>query len=163
MSERANELADRFERVHEEFVAVIEALSDADWRTRCEPEGWSVATTVRHVGSADARITDYIRNVAAGRPPAITRAQVDEINDREAIEHAACGKDEAIAVVRREGEAAARFIRALTDEQMARSGQVFLGRDWIARPEDIIEIVLIPHVREHTENIRAITTGQHAG
>jgi uncharacterized damage-inducible protein DinB len=157
MSERVRALAETFDRANADFIAAVEALSEAEWPARCEPEGWSVAATVWHVGSAHARIAGYVRAVASGQPPAITRAQVDEINDREAAEHAACGRDEAIALVRREGDAAAQLIRTLTDEQLGRAGAVFRQAPWTLRTDEVIERILIAHVVEHHRSIRATT------
>jgi hypothetical protein len=157
MSERGRALAETFERANADFIAALGALSEDDWRARCEPEGWSVAASVWHVGSAHARIAGYVRAVASGQPPAITRAQVDEINDREAAEHAACGRDEAIALVRREGDAAAQLIRTLTDEQLDRAGAVFRQAPWTLRADEVVERILIPHVSQHHRSITAAT------
>ena len=61
MSERASALAERFERENEQFIAAVEALSDAEWRSRCEAEGWSVGVAARHVASSHALIAGWVR------------------------------------------------------------------------------------------------------
>jgi uncharacterized damage-inducible protein DinB len=153
ISERARALAEEFERANEDFISAVEALRDDDWRARCEAEGWSVAFTARHVGSSHALITGWVCAVAIGQPPTMTRDQVDEINDREASEHATCGREEAVALLGQEGEAAARLVRTLTDEQLRRTGPMFLGSARERSAEDIIERILIRHIGEHRRSI----------
>jgi DinB superfamily len=155
MSERSRELAEEFERANESFIAAVEALSGADWRARCEPEGWTVAAGARHVGSWYPLTAAIVREIAAGRPMSMTGEQMDEINDREAIEHAACGKKEVIALLRQEGDAIARLVRTLTDEQLRRSSPVFFGREREVTAENIIERVLISHIGSHRKSIEA--------
>jgi hypothetical protein len=148
-------LANEFERANEDFIAAVEALSDADWRARCEPEGWTVAAAARHVGSWYPLVATIVREIAAGRPMSMTGEQVDEINDREAIEHAACPKEEVVSLLRREGKAMASLVRALTDEQLSSTSRLFFGRARQVSAENIIERVLIPHTGSHLASIEA--------
>ena len=60
-----------------------------------------------------------------------------------------------IAELRHQGAAAASLVRGLSDEQLDRAGEL-LGRQRRAR--DVIEGILISHVRNHLGSIREALT-----
>jgi hypothetical protein len=85
----------------------------------------------------------------------VTRAEIEEMHARQAARDAPCPRGETIALPRDEGAATARALRALSDEQLARAVPIvrFGGRPTPAR--EIIEGILIGHVREHLANVRS--------
>jgi uncharacterized damage-inducible protein DinB len=159
MSERARALAEEFGRANEDFIAAVEAIPDAQWRSRCGPEGWTVAAAARHVGSWYPLTAAIVQEIAAGRPMSMTVEQMNELNDREAIAHAACGKPEVVALLRHEGNAIARVVRALTDEQLRKASPTFFGREATVTTENIIERVLISHIGTHRKSIETAAAG----
>ena len=158
MSERARALAQQFERTNEDFVAVLETLSNTDWQARCEPEGWPVGFTAHHVGRWHGGIAAWVRAVATGQPPSMTRAEVDQTNNREFAERSTYSREEVVARLRHEAEDVARFVRTLTDEQLDRAGPAFLESAWNPRAEDIIVRILIDHISHHAASIKAATS-----
>src|SRR5215210_2581451 len=103
MNERVQVLAAEFERANDELIATVEDLSDAQWRTRCEGEGWSVAVIAHHVAVGHAAIAEMLRLAARGEARRLSFEQLHERNARHAEEHADVGKAETIDLLRRNG------------------------------------------------------------
>ncbi|HUZ00810.1 MAG TPA: DinB family protein [Thermomicrobiaceae bacterium] len=153
MSARARELAERFEQASESFAAAVERLSDEEWHTRCPGEERTVAALAHHVAWGYAVEARAFRAIALGEPvEGWTRAGLDRVNADQGQEYAQCDRAETVALLRRQAASAADFVRALTDEQLDRSGVYLEGvtartvEQWIAR-------VLIGHPGAHLASI----------
>ena len=157
MSTQAAELAQRVEEATAAFITEIEGLSEAQWRTVCPGEGWTVGVVAHHVGHGAELISEAIRQVASGGPVVSHAKEVmDGINAAHAVQSAACTQAETAVYLRQTGAAAAALVRSLDDEQLSRRGAPFavLGeRDaaWLAR-------LLVIHIERHRDNIRAALT-----
>jgi hypothetical protein len=161
MAERARILADRFEQAVAEFVLVVEGLTRAQWQTLCPNEERSVGVLARHVAFGIPFEMDVFREIAAGQQPAtITRAELAEMNARDAETWSDTAKDETLALLRSNAVAAATEVRQLTDEQLARSGKYIeeIPTEWTV--EQWLERVLTGHVDGHLQSIRAALTAQ---
>lgn len=155
MSERAQELAGRFERANEEFIGIVERLSAAEWATECPEERRTVAALARHVAFGYELEARYLRAIASGRPlPAVSRERLDAINAEHGEQYAHCEKAEALDALRREGAATAAFLRGLSDEELQRSGDYV---EWLPSwtVDTWIERVVIGHIATHLGSIRA--------
>jgi len=155
MSERAAALAARFEATNEALIAAVQRLSEADWRATCPGEGWSVGVTAHHVAGYHLPVAQLAQGIAQGAAlPEITREQIDAGNAQHAREHANCTRAETLALLRRDGAAAAAIIRGLTDEQLDRTAPLaaFGGAPWSAA--DVIERILIGHPQAHLASIQ---------
>ena len=154
MSERARALADDFEQANGELARLIEELSDAQWVTRTEGEGWSVAVTARHIAGAHAFIAERIKAIAEGQPlPPMPPGGIDASNARDAERYADVTRDEVLSLLRTNGAEAAAVVRGLSDEQLDRQ---------FTRPNGdtmtvvgMIQNALIGHPRAHGASIRA--------
>lgn len=156
MSERAHELADRFERAVEEFIGVVDGLSERQWRLRCPDEERAVGVVARHVAKGIPFEMDVFRRIAAGeRPATITRAQLDAMNARDAAAWADCSNEETVALLREYAAAAAAEVRGWDAAQLGRSGKYVaeLPEPWTV--EQWVERILIGHVAGHLGSIRA--------
>lgn len=155
MSERAQELAGRFEQANEEFIGVVERLSDAEWATECPEERRTVAALSRHIAFGYGLESRYLRAIASGRPlPLVTRERLNALNAEHGEQYAHCDKAEVLAMLRREGAAAADFVRGLSDDELARSGDYVEGLPtWTV--DTWIERILIGHIGMHLASIRA--------
>ena len=152
MSERAEALAAEFEQTNRDVAEVVGQLSDDQWATLVPGENWPVGVVVRHIASSHELIGGWVRALADGQALQLTHQQVDELNAAQAREHAACTKPESLALLRRTGEAAARLVRELDDDQLDRRG-AFFERELSAG--QVVERVLIGHPRQHLASIRA--------
>ena len=71
MGARSDTLAKQFEAKAGEFTAVVEKLSDADWKKVTTAEKWPVGVTAHHVAGAHEAIAGIMKTVASGQalPP----------------------------------------------------------------------------------------------
>lgn len=153
MGERAETLANRFDEANREIVSTVEKCSDAQWGTKCAGETWSVGIVVHHVAESHAAIARIIQTIAAGQPlPSVTTEMIDQRNAQHAQEHANCAKPETLDLLRKNGASAAATVRGLSDEQLQRSGTLRAGP---MSAEQVIEGILIGHVKGHLASIRA--------
>jgi DinB superfamily len=154
MGARSDALAEQFEAKAQEAAAIVENLSDADWKKVTEAEKWPVGVTAHHLASALEAVTGIVSTIAAGQSRGhFTRAMLDEMNARHAQEHAHCTKAETIALLKRGAAAAAAVVRGLHDEQLATSGTVFTDAPPMTA-EQLITGGLICHIDAHVGSIR---------
>jgi len=84
----------------------------------------------------------------------VTRAAVHEINAKHAREHSETTREEAIALLRRNGELAAPAIRALGDEQLDRAAPISLYFDTPLSCQFFLEDHAVRHSWHHAARIR---------
>jgi len=85
VSRRAQVLADRVAQGHRELIALVEALSETEWRTLCPNEGRAVGVLVHHVASVLPGELGMIQAVASGQPvTGVTPELVDQMNAQHA-------------------------------------------------------------------------------
>ncbi len=156
VSERAQQLADRFRKANEELISFSTGLSRAQWRMLCPREGRTVGVVLYHIAEGHALTTEVARTVALGLPLpqglVQNKEDVDRKNALQALQHAECTAAETVELLRRNGSAAARFVRGLTDEQLENTGSVWGGEGSVAQ---LIEYVLIRHLEGHFATLRA--------
>jgi uncharacterized protein (TIGR03083 family) len=154
MGSRSEALAKQFEAKTQEAVAVLERLSDADWKQVTAAEHWTVGVTAHHLASAFEPVAGIVTAIVSGQSRGhFTRAMLDEMNARHAQEHANCTKAETIALFRRGAAAAAAAVRGLSDDQLAKSGTVFTDVPPMTA-EQLITSGLISHIDTHVGSIR---------
>ena len=81
------------------------------------------------------------------------------INEKHAREHAAVGRDEAVALLRQNSRAAAEAVRALTDEQLDRAAPVSLNGDAPLTTQFFIEDHALRHSWHHLATIKRAVQG----
>jgi uncharacterized protein YndB with AHSA1/START domain len=154
MATRSETLARRFETKVQEAVATLEKLGETDWKHVTEAEQWSVGVTAHHLATALEPLSHMIETVAAGQAPGnLTVEMLDEMNAQHARDHADCTRAETIELLDKGAAVASAAIRRLGDDQLARSGTVFVGRPPMT-VEQLITSGLLDHVDEHFGSIR---------
>jgi len=154
MGAKAEALAKQFEAKAQEVMAVLEKLSDADWKKVTAAEKWSVAVTAHHVATAHDPIANIVKTLAAGQSiPHFTTSMLEELNAKHAKEFANVSKAETIALYKKSVAAAAALVRSLGDEQLGKSGTVFADSPPMSA-QQMITNALIGHIEEHFESIR---------
>ena len=154
MGAKAEALAKQFETKAQEANAVLERLSDADWKKVTAAEKWTVGVTAHHVAGAHEPIANIVKTVSAGQSlPNFTIAMLDESNAKHAREFANCTKAETIALHKKGVAAAAAVVRGLSDEQLSKSGTVLAGAPAMSA-EQVITAILINHIDDHFGSIR---------
>lgn len=154
MGTRGEAFAKEFEGKVREATALLETLSDADWKKTTATEHWTVAVTAHHVARSYEPITHIVKALAAGQAlPTFTPQMLDEMNAQHAKEFAACTRSETIALFKQGSTAAAAAVRGLSDAELARSGTVFAGMPPMSA-EDMVTRALLGHIDEHFGSIR---------
>ena len=154
MAHRAEALASQFEAKAAEATAVLERLSDADWKKTTSGEKWSVGVVAHHLAGAHEAIAGIIKAVASGQSmPSLTMDALHEMNAKHSREHAACTKAETLGLHRKGAAAAAGVVRGLSDAELDRGGTVLSGMPAMT-VEQIVGGILVRHIDEHLGSIR---------
>jgi hypothetical protein len=67
MGAKSEALAKQFEAKAQEAAAVLEKLSDADWKKVTEAEKWTVGVTAHHLASVLEPIAGMITAIVSGQ------------------------------------------------------------------------------------------------
>jgi uncharacterized damage-inducible protein DinB len=153
MSERAQALAEQFEQANNEAIAAIEGCSDEQWRRHVESGNRSVGVVMHHVAIAHPVIAEWVTAAARGQDVGVEEARVDQFNAQHAREQANCTKAETLALLRRNGEAAAHVVRDLDDSQLDSSATIITGMPPMTA-QQVSERILIGHVCGHLATIQ---------
>ncbi len=160
MGTRANALAERIEQGAANLAAFAEGLSDAQWQTIVRPDGRSVGVVVHHVASIYPLEIDLTQTLAGGKPiEGVTWDAVAQVNKQHAHDNAAATKAETIALLRKNGKAAADAVRQLTDEQLDRAAPVSLNANAPLTTQFFIEDHALRHSFHHLAKIKAAVGG----
>jgi hypothetical protein len=154
MGAKGEAFAKQFEAKVKEATALLEKLSDTDWRKTTAAEKWTVAATAHHIAGSYEPVAHIVKTIAAGQAlPHFTRQMLDEMNAQHAKEFAACTKPETIALHEKGAAAAAAVVRGLSDAELAKTGTVFTGMPPVSA-EDMVNGALLGHIDEHFGSIR---------
>ena len=156
MGQRASALAARIEQGAEGLASYAEGLSDAEWQTRVPPDGRTVGVIVHHVASMYPVEIDLASALAAGKPIAgVSWNDVAAINAKHSNEHARATREEAVALLRKNGRVAADAVRRMGDEELDRAAPVSLNADAPLTAQFFIEGHALGHSFHHLAKIRA--------
>jgi len=155
MGARSDTLAKQFEAKAGEMTAVLEKLSDADWKKVATGEKWPVGVMAHHVAGAHEGIAGMTKTVASGGTlPPFTMAMLNEMNAKHAKDFSNCTKAETLALHQKGVAIAAGIVRGLSDADLDKKGALLTEMPTMT-VQQIIENVLINHVQEHLGSIRA--------
>lgn len=155
MSQRTNALADRLEQGASSLATFASALTDAEWQTRVSKDGRKVGVIIHHVASVYPLEIQLAQTLAGGKPVAgVTWDAVHEMNAAHAREHDAVTKEAAVDLLRRNSTAAAKAIRALSDEELDRAAPVSLNADAPLTCQFMLEDHAVRHSYHHLARIR---------
>jgi hypothetical protein len=156
---RSARLAEQYEAAHDEFVQVVESLSDHQWhligknfpvRIDNEDEGRPVGVIAHHVATNGDWITERIQTMLVGGPLAPVNQRA--VNSEHARSHANASKDEVLRLLRASRGRIANAVRSIPDDQLD------IQRSTPAGPmsaAERVEKVLIGHMKQHQGSIEA--------
>lgn len=151
---KSEALAKQFEAKVQEAAAVLEKLSDADWKKVTAGEKWTVGVTAHHLANAFEPVAGIVTALASGQSLGnFTRANLDEMNAKHAKDNANCTKAETLALLKKNAGKTAGVVRGLSDEQLAKSGTVFSDAPAMTA-EQMIQGALLRHIDEHMGSIQ---------
>lgn len=152
---RSDDLTARLETVNDEFVATIEACTDAQWRLPCVDEGRTVGVVAHHIATVQRDFAKILGILAGGGSfsPKISMEQVHESNATHARDHADVSAEETLAEFRASRAALGQRFRAIGERDLDRVAGVFGGNELTIA--QVMEWVIIGHAAAHLANIRA--------
>ena len=157
MPTRAESLAGQFEQAVAEFAQTIEQIPDDEWTAQGGPEGWTIASVAQHVSDQFPLEMQYITAAAEGKQmPAYSWDDINGMNESRAEKNSAASKAEVLRELRDGAASTAAYVRALSDEQLDRTGALALAGGASVTAQQLIEGgVLIDHVRGHMKSLQA--------
>lgn len=156
---RSEQYAEQFEAAQDEFIRLVESLSDEQWRLvgqnfpqriNDEDEGRPVGVIAHHVATNGDYITERIQTMLAGGP--LAPINIREINAEHARSHAGVRKDEVLRLLSASRSRIANAVRAIPDDQLDIERSTPAGPMSAAQR---IERVLIGHMKQHQGSIEA--------
>ena len=159
MGAKGEAFAKQIEAKAKEAAAVIEKLTDADWKKVTAAEKWTVGVTAHHLAGGLEAVAGIVTGIVAGHAPGnFTMGMLDQMNAQHAKEHANCTKAETAALLKIGAAAAAAVVRGLSDDQLAKSGIVFTDAPPMTA-EQLVQLGLVGHIEEHLGSIRKTVGG----
>jgi Mycothiol maleylpyruvate isomerase N-terminal domain len=154
-NQRAHDLADRLENGARELMRLAATLTDAQWQTRLPIDGRTVGVVVHHVATVYPIEIQLAQTLAAGNPvTGVTMDDIHAMNAAHAKENEGVTKEAALDLLRRNSEAAATAIRALSDEDLERAAAVSLYADAPLTCQFVLEDHAVRHSYHHLARIR---------
>jgi hypothetical protein len=154
MGAKAESLAKQFEAKVQEATALIEKLTDTDWKKVTSAEQWPVGVVAHHVAMGHEGISRIVKTVASGQPmPHFTLEMLHQMNATHAKEYANCTKAETVALHKKNAATAATVVRGLSDAELAKSGKALADAPAMS-VESMVSGILINHIDEHFGSIR---------
>jgi hypothetical protein len=154
-SARADLLASRLENGIRALVQFARTLSTDEWFTRVPHDGRKIGVVVNHVATMLPIEIDVAQAIARGvRITDLTWDVIHALNAENAKQFDGVTRQEAIDLLRVNGEAAAAAIRELTDEQLDTAVLVSLYADAPLTCQFMLEDHAVRHSYHHLAKIR---------
>lgn len=155
MSQRVQELVQRFNAANAQMISYIEGCSEADLDRVTEGEGWSVRVAAHHIAASHEPVAGLVQLIANGQPlPPLTMDMFHQMNAQHATEHATVSKQAILDDLQSGGAKASAAISGLNDEGLDRSGLITAFNAEMSA-QGAIENILIWHISHHLESIKA--------
>lgn len=114
----ASDLADEYDAVMADVIAVAGGCSEADWTTSCTNEQRSVGVVFDHIAEGNPQWVRWVQEFLDGRPVEMTIETLTQRNAEHARKAAARPRDETVADLKAGSVRTSEFIRSLTDQQL---------------------------------------------
>ena len=115
----ASDLADEYDALMADVIAVAGGCSQADWTTSCTSEQRSVGVLFDHIAEVNPEVVRWVQEFLNGRPVELTRETITQRNAEHARTAAARPREETVADLEAGSARTSEFIRSLTDQQLA--------------------------------------------
>ena len=159
MGARGETFAKQFEAKAQEATAVMEKLSDADWKKVTAGEKWPVGVVAHHIAASHELLAGVIKALADGKGgPNIPMDAIHQGNAKHAQEHANCTKGETLALQKKNVASVAGMLRGIDDAAFDKSGNVLVGLPPMSAGQ-LAGGLLVGHIDEHLTSIRTTVGG----
>ncbi len=157
MSSRTDALVAQFVQNHNDLVNLIQEMPAEDWQKVPAGEQRPAGVIAYHTAQGYLTTLAFVQMLAHGQAlPPLTPAALEQMNVRQAAEHANANKEEVLALLEANCGAVTAGLNALTDEQLD-ALRDFFGHQ--VTVEAVVAGVVINHVREHSASIRSVLQG----
>jgi len=155
MGARGEALAKQFEVKAQEATAILESLSDVEWKKTTAAEKWPVGVVAHHVAETHEVLGGIIETIAKGKPvPELSMDKIHAMNAQHAKANAGCSKADTLALHKKNAASVAALVRALEDGELDRKAVIIPGVPEMAAGE-LAGGLLVGHIDEHFGSIRA--------
>lgn len=162
MKHRAESLAARLETGAALLAELAQDLTEAEWNTPVR-DGRTVGVVVHHVASVYPIELELARAIASGKPVVgVTWENVADMNAQHAREHAAVGKADTLALLRKNSQEAAAAVRRFSDAELDAAAPFSLSFDAPMTAQFVLEDHAVRHAWHHVARIRAALERQPA-
>ena len=147
----ASDLADEYDAVMADVIAVAGGCSQAGWTTSCINEQRSVGVVFDHIAELNPEVVRWVQEFLNGHPVEMALETLTQRNAEHARRAAARPRGETVADLKAGSVRTSEFIRSLTDEQLELTqefgwaGTQSLG--WVAG-------VAVRHPKGHLKSIK---------
>jgi hypothetical protein len=152
-SERSVALADDLAAANAEVMAFVGGCTDAEWNTAVPEEGWPVGVVLHHIAVGHGHGVRWLRDMASGQGVTESAEDIDRENADHAVRMEAVGPDETLALLEQNGAQLEATLRALSDEDLARTAP-FGPAGGRVMPVEALAAVGARHAREHLGHAR---------
>ncbi len=154
-SSLANDLASRLERGAKALADFAASLTDAQWTTRCMPDGRTVGVIVHHVAFVYPIEIEVAQVLADGKPlTGLTMDDIHALNAKHATDNAGVTREATLELLRINSTAAAAAIRALSDEQLKLAAPASLYSDAPVTCQFVLEDHAVRHSYHHLARLK---------
>ncbi len=153
MSDRAQELARRFDEANDDLIAAIAGCTDEQLQTATS-EGWSVLMCAYHVAASMPDQLRWLPEVAAGHDVAFTWDDINRRNEQQIVQPDIT-RDKVLAQLHENGAAIAAAVRGLSDAQLATSAHIDFADNKALTADQFVKWVIIFHTKDHLKSIRS--------
>lgn len=156
MYARAHALADRLERGADALATFASTLSETEWNARIPKDGRTVGVVVHHVATVYPIEMELAQVLAdGGAITGVTWDVIHGMNADHARQHRAVAKEGTLKLLLGNSAAAARAVRALSDDQLDRAGLVSLYANAPLTCQFMLEDHVVRHSYHHLAAIQA--------
>lgn len=157
MSQRAEELSERFINFNNEVIEFVENCSDEDWKKVCSGENWPVGVVARHIAAGHYSAFGLAKMIVDSKQlPELTNEAINQGNAQHAEKHANCTKDEVLGILREKGSSVAEYFAGLDDADLDRTSNLSVAGGTIST-QQFIENIIINSGIEHLTNMKSVT------
>lgn len=156
MEKRSEALAVRLEAGAAALASFAATLTETEWQTRVPKDGRKVGVVVHHVASVYPIEIQLAQALAGGNAiTAVTWDVVNTMNHDHSEKHDGVTREAALDLLATNSAAAAKAIRALSDEELDRAAPVSLNSDAPLTCQFMLEDHALRHSYHHLAKIRA--------
>jgi hypothetical protein len=156
MEKRSEALAVRLEAGAAALASFAATLTEAEWQTRLPKDGRKVGVVVHHVASVYPIEIQLAQALAGGNAiTGVTWDVVKTMNHDHSEKHDGVTREAALDLLATNSAAAAKAIRALSNEELDRAAPVSLNSDAPLTCQFMLEDHAVRHSYHHLAKIRA--------